>query len=83
MPPRFTAKAPDPTEMVGKARRFRCKTVADCDRELTELAGRLSRTQHPKMHATTMADIDALLDVRIQRAASEASALAARIAHED
>ena len=82
MTPRFTAKAPDPAEFAGKARTFRCKTVADCDRELAELSGRLSRTEHPKLVADTMADIDALLDRRTVLAFEEMSAEAMRLARE-
>lgn len=80
--PRFTASAPNPADMVGNMRRYRCSTVAACDAELRELHTRLTRTTHPTMLERIHADIDDILDRRTELARSEATATAKRIAHE-
>lgn len=80
--PRFTAKAPDSRAVVTKARLGRCKTVADCDRELRELRCRMSRSTHPTLVASVLADIDGVLDRRTELAAGEAETLALEVARE-
>jgi hypothetical protein len=74
--PRFTASAPNPAVLAGRIARYRCVTVADCDRELRSLHARLVRTDHPVMVERIRGDMDVVLDHRTKLAFDEAIRLA-------
>jgi hypothetical protein len=63
--PRFTAKSPDPSDVIGYYRIYRCTTVEACDSELRELVARMGRTSHPEVTAGIHADIDEVLERRL------------------
>lgn len=71
-PPRFTARVPDTRQAVALQRLDRCTTVAACDQELRQLAGRLKRASLPETIERLRADIDAVLDRRTVLALDQA-----------
>lgn len=80
--PRFTASAPNPADVAGHFRKYRCTSVQACDRELRELVTRKQRTKHPELLEEILADCDAVLDKRTVLAVREATAEAKRLARE-
>lgn len=80
--PRFTARAPNPRDVVESLRLARCTSVAKCDIELTALALLATSSVHPDTKARVGADIDAILDRRTQLAFDEMAAEAIRLARE-
>lgn len=66
------ARTPDARAVVALQRLDRCTTVAACDKELRQLAGRLRRASLPETIGYLRGEIDLLLERRLECALREA-----------